>query len=310
LGSHPGDLAIVAAVVRLAHAMGLEVIAEGVETEEQRAHLAQLGCDRGQGFLWSRPVPAAAVATLVGRLLAPGSAPPPAPRRDAAQDELDELLATLTHELATPLTVIGGYAEMLHDRLEKAEAATLIPGIAAIERNVHNLARLVEALAEARDGGGPGTDQTTFDVAAFANQVVGDLEPLIAQRRVVVAAGDEPVVVTGNQIRLRQVLTNLISNAVKFTEPGTAIDVFVTPGAHVAEVAVVDHGPGVPDDRVGELFGRFARLGSKRKGLGLGLYLSRSLMRRHGGDLRHEPTPGGGATFVATLPLAPPDTEP
>jgi two-component system OmpR family sensor kinase len=67
-------------------------------------------------------------------------------------------------------------------------------------------------------------------------------------------------------------------------------------------VSVVDHGPGVPPDRVDELFGRFARLGSTRRGLGLGLYLSRSIARRHGGDVVHQPTPGGGATFTLTLP--------
>jgi signal transduction histidine kinase len=69
-------------------------------------------------------------------------------------------------------------------------------------------------------------------------------------------------------------------------------------------VRVVDHGDGVPEGRADELFGRFSRLGSTRRGLGLGLYLSRSLARRQGGDVTYEPTPGGGATFVITVPLS------
>jgi len=311
LGQDPGDSAIVAAVVRLAHELDLAVIAEGVETAEQLAHLRHLGCEQGQGFLWSRPVPPDAMAAMlrdgplhvevrpVEPLATIGGA------AETAGADLDELLAVLTHELSTPLTVIGGYAEMLHARLAKEEAEQLLPGVAAIERNVHNLARLVTALADARGthGGAGGDDAVTFDLVAFAAQTVADLNPILGNHQVRVDARVPAAEVRGDPVAVRQVLTNLLGNAAKFAPVGSPIEVVVDAGDGVS-LAVVDHGPGVPPDRADELFGRFARLGSTRKGLGLGLFLSRSIARRHGGDIDHRPTPGGGATFTLSLPAA------
>ena len=312
LGQDTGDSAIVAAVVRLAHELDLQVIAEGVETAEQLAHLRQLGCEQGQGFLWSKPLPPAQAEVLVRDGLPPVDLPEVEPlavgvadRSDAGTTDLDELLAVLSHELSTPLTVIGGYAEMLHARLAKEEAEQLLPGVAAIERNVHNLARLVTALADARGGGGgAGADAVTFDLVAFVAQTLTDLVPILGGHEVRLDARVPSCDVRGDAVGLRQVLTNLLGNAAKFAPAGSPIEVVVDRSGDVVEVAVVDHGPGVPPERAGELFGRFSRLGSTRKGLGLGLYLSRTIARRHGGDVVHRPTPGGGATFAVSLPAA------
>jgi diguanylate cyclase (GGDEF)-like protein/PAS domain S-box-containing protein len=314
LGEDAGDSAIVAAVVRLAHELELTVIAEGVETPLQVAHLRRLGCEVGQGFLWSRPVPAEEAEALARAGVADVDCPRlpelevVEPRGGDEGAHLDELLAVLTHELSTPLTVIGGYAEMLHARLATSEAEQLLPGVAAIERNVHNLARLVTALADARGtAGGPGgEDAVTFDLVAFAAQTLTDLSPILEAHEARLQAELTSAPVEGDPVGIRQVLTNLLGNAAKFAPAGSDVDVVVQPGGEsgTVELAVVDHGAGVPPDRIDELFGRFSRLGSTRKGLGLGLYLSRTIARRHGGDIVHRPTPGGGATFAMTLPLA------
>jgi diguanylate cyclase (GGDEF)-like protein/PAS domain S-box-containing protein len=308
LGADAGDSAIVAAVVRLAHRLDLTVIAEGVETPEQLAHLKRLGCEQGQGYLWSRPMTADDMTALLQGQLADipiVSVGPLEPGDD--RSELDELLAVLTHELSTPLTVIGGYAEMLADRLDLDEVdAGARTGVAAIERNVHNLGRLVAALADAR-GLGSGGDSVTFDVRPFVEQTMADLAPILTAHDLDVHVGEGPdAVVTADPVGLSQILTNLVGNATKFSDPGDRIEVAVDTEGDPATVAVtvVDHGTGVPAERVDELFGRFARLGSTRRGLGLGLYLSRSIARRHGGDVVHRPTPGGGATFVLTLPAS------
>ena len=305
LGTDAGDSAIVAAVVRLAHRLELSVIAEGVETPEQLAHLRRLGCEHGQGYLWSRPLPADEMQAL---LLTPLPEIPtvlvgPLEPGDSERSELDELLAVLTHELSTPLTVIGGYAEMLADRLDVDDDVGARTGVAAIERNVHNLGRLVAALADAR-GLGTGGETVSFDAVPFIEQTLADLAPILTAHAFDVRLDVEHGFVAGDPVGLSQILTNLVGNAAKFTDPGATIEVVVDRDAEWLRIAVIDHGPGVPPERVDELFGRFARLGSTRRGLGLGLYLSRSIAQRHGGDVVHRATPGGGATFVVTLPVS------
>jgi diguanylate cyclase (GGDEF)-like protein/PAS domain S-box-containing protein len=306
LGTDAGDSAIVAAVIRLAHRLDLTVIAEGVETAEQLAHLKRLGCEQAQGYLWSRPMAADELAALLQRDLPAVPAVHVGPLEPGDdRSELDELLAVLTHELSTPLTVIGGYAEMLADRLDLDDVDPgARTGVAAIERNVHNLGRLVAALADAR-GLGSGGDTTTFEVRPFVEQTLADLAPILTAHELSVQVLDgNHAQVTADPVGLSQVLTNLVGNATKFSNPGDDIEIVVDTASdpRTVSVSVVDHGPGVPPDRVDELFGRFARLGSTRRGLGLGLYLSRSIARRHGGDVVHQPTPGGGATFTLTLP--------
>jgi diguanylate cyclase (GGDEF)-like protein/PAS domain S-box-containing protein len=306
LGADAGDSAIVAAVIRLAHRLDLTVIAEGVETAEQVAHLKRLGCEQAQGYLWSRPMAADDLAAMLQRELPeiPAIAVGPIEPGDD-RSELDELLAVLTHELSTPLTVIGGYAEMLADRLDDDVDPGARTGVAAIERNVHNLGRLVAALADAR-GLGSGGDTTTFELRPFVEQTLADLAPILTAHDLDLQVDDgrDPAV-TADAVGLSQILTNLVGNATKFSDPGDRIEIVLGTDDDAVHVSVVDHGPGVPPDRVDELFGRFARLGSTRRGLGLGLYLSRSIARRHGGDVVHQPTPGGGATFTLTLPAAP-----
>jgi diguanylate cyclase (GGDEF)-like protein len=306
LGADAGDSAIVAAVVRLAHRLDLTVIAEGVETPEQLAHLKRLGCEQGQGYLWSRPMTADDLAAML-QVDLPDIPDAPISPLEPGDDrsELDELLAVLTHELSTPLTVIGGYAEMLADRLDFDDVDPgARTGVAAIERNVHNLGRLVAALADARGLGGGG-DTVLFDARPFVDQTMADLAPILTAHELVVDLGDgTPAMIAVDPVGLSQILTNLVGNATKFSDPGDHIEVLVRTDQKLVTVSVIDHGTGVPTDRVDELFGRFARLGSTRRGLGLGLYLSRSIARRHGGDVVHQATPGGGATFVLTLPVS------
>jgi signal transduction histidine kinase len=102
-------------------------------------------------------------------------------------------------------------------------------------------------------------------------------------------------------VRIRQVVANLLSNAFKFAPGGTPVTVAVTSRDDLAEITVHDEGPGIPADRRGELFGKFARLGRSGHGMGLGLYISRAIAQAHGGTL--ELLDGPGATFALTLPL-------
>ena len=252
LGVHEGDTAIVDAVVGLAHQLGLEVVAEGVETDVQLQELRRRRCDHAQGYLLQRPVP----ADEIDRFLGTGSVdlgPEPAALVSADQPAVDQLLAVVGHELSTPLTAIGG----------------------------HLLRTLVGDIPLSH---GP------VDLAALVTQIVADLSALTAQHDVRVQVPIGPVRVRAESVGVRHILTNLLANAVKATSRGSRIDVVVR---ETGELAVIDHGEGVPAALESDLFDR-----SRTAGLGL----SRALARRQGGDLVYERTPDGGATFVLHLP--------
>lgn len=108
-------------------------------------------------------------------------------------------------------------------------------------------------------------------------------------------------VVIGDPVRVRQALTNMVSNAAKFTVPGGLVHVELAVVDGVADLSVSDDGPGIPPDRAAELFQKFSRLGAKVSGTGIGLYLSRAIARAHGGDLVLVPQ-DVGCRFALRLP--------
>jgi PAS domain S-box-containing protein len=297
LGVSDGDTAIVDAVVGLGHRLGLEVVAEGVETEHQLDELRRRRCDQAQGYHLLRPAPAAALEDLLlaGCVTIGPQPPPTAGARD--DTELDELLSMVAQELSTPLTVLSGHAELLAGSLPGDSSVA-----EAIERNVRSIDELLRSLTGLSRSISARARTRTVDLGRLVEQTVADLAPMLSQHRVSVStvAGAHVEV---EPVGTRQILTNLLGNAVKFTPPSTAIEVELRKcedgGGY--QLLVTDHGPGVRDDHEAELFARFARLGTTAHGLGLGLHLSRELARRQGGDLHHERTEGGGATFVVTF---------
>jgi signal transduction histidine kinase len=114
------------------------------------------------------------------------------------------------------------------------------------------------------------------------------------------APAQSPVVV--DPVRIRQVLTNLITNAVKFSPPRTPIDVTITQLHGTFELTVTDRGSGISDEQRPRLFTKFTRLSANTSGMGLGLYLSRGIARAHGGELRLARSSPDGSTFAVELP--------
>ena len=109
---------------------------------------------------------------------------------------------------------------------------------------------------------------------------------------------------SADPVRIRQVLTNLLTNAVKFSPAGTPIDIAITPLHGTVELTVTDHGVGISDEQRPRLFTKFTRLSADTSGMGLGLYLSRGIARAHGGELRLARTGPDGSTFSLELPVA------
>jgi two-component system sensor histidine kinase BaeS len=143
------------------------------------------------------------------------------------------------------------------------------------------------------------------DLAELAASVVSEYRPLFPDRTLGLEAPSHPVVVEGDGVRLRQVLGNLLSNALRFTPEGGSVDVRLSGGGSTAVLQASDSGPGIPEDELPHVFDRFFRgRNAGAAGSGIGLAVVSELVRAHGGSASAGNRPGGGAVFTVTLPLA------
>lgn len=226
----------------------------------------------------------------------------------------DDLVASVSHELRTPLTSVLGYLELALDdeRLEPSTRHMLT----VAEKNAERLLSLVaELLTAANDANNLlMLSIEECELSAIVADAVEAIRPLAKERALIIEqSAAEPVWVKADSFRLRQVIDNLLSNAVKYNVRAGRISVVVTADQSVAELRVADTGQGMSAAEQTRLFERFYRADSVRgsavHGTGLGLSLSRDIMRQHGGELRLSSEPGVGTTAVATLPRAPRATD-
>ncbi|RIL09719.1 hypothetical protein DCC79_10200 [bacterium] len=230
-----------------------------------------------------------------------------------ARDRLRTVVEVISHELRTPLTSVLGYARLLHDRPDApadrrgywaemvAEKARIM---ARLVDEVTDLARLGSARFSLR--------RVPTDLGGLVRRVAGGQAALSDRHVLDVAVAPALPPVALDPDRVEQVLTNLISNAVKFWPEGGTVGIRVSldPDRRHVEVAVADGGPGVRPDQAERIFEPFhrARDAASRgvAGTGLGLAVSRGIVEAHGGRIWVEPAPGGGAVFRFTLPVAAP----
>ncbi|GAA1741210.1 two-component system, OmpR family, sensor kinase [Dietzia kunjamensis subsp. schimae] len=214
-------------------------------------------------------------------------------------------VADAGHDLRTPLTTIRGFAELHRqgaaddtDRLmRRIESEARRMGV--LVEDLLTLARMDEQRPIARD---------RVDLLALAADAVHDARVLAPDRTIGLEVIDGPGTpeVLGDEVRLRQVLGNLVDNALRHTPPGVPMTVRVGTEADVALLEVADAGPGMTADEAARVFERFYRADASRTsstgGSGLGLAIARSLVEAHGGSVTVETAPGRGATFRVRLP--------
>lgn len=218
-------------------------------------------------------------------------------------EEATEVVAFVAHELGNPIMVIEGFSTLLVDAVDRLEADTVIKAAAAIQRQSHHLATIVEAFSHARlvEVDAVEIRLEELDFAALVREIVADLRPVTEPHKLAVQT--TPTLARVDPGAVRQILTNLISNAVKYSPTDQPITVTLEARQHEVHIEVIDHGPGVPAGREHELFGKFTRLGATNaNGVGLGLYISRGLARSHGGDLVFTRPADGGSRFTLVLP--------
>ena len=222
----------------------------------------------------------------------------------------DQLIGTVSHEFRTALGAIGGYAELLSLGIHGALSEQQVGDVERIQRAYAHLARLVDDLLSFNKLTAGRLSLDLDDVSpADALRGIGDLVgPQSAAKGIVIrdSTSDAHFIVRVDTERVRQIVLNLLGNAVKFCQQGARVTVGARVCGNVAVVDVRDDGPGIPRDKLDVIFEPFVRLGVEAEvmGSGLGLAISREMARAMGGELTVESEVGHGTCFTLELPLS------
>jgi signal transduction histidine kinase len=237
---------------------------------------------------------------------------------EAERDTVEELrrlsalradfVSLVSHELRSPMAAVIGAARTLEERWRVLTPDQREAFLALIADETNRLAALI----------GDVLDTSRIEAGTFSYSFTDvDLTRLVEDAVATAAVGQDEVrvraaiaaplpAIRGDRERLRQVLMNLIDNAVKYSPAGDEVEVSVRPENGRVCIAVSDHGPGIPRDQQGRIFEKFGRAdvaGGSKPGTGLGLFIARSIAEAHGGTLEVRSLPASGSTFVLTLPV-------
>jgi signal transduction histidine kinase len=227
----------------------------------------------------------------------------------------DQFLASVSHELRTPLTGILGAAEGVKEGSFGDLPDELSYPIEVIIRSADHLLGIVNDLLDLSKYSAEDVqiDPSMTDLAALVRDVLALLQPQIARRQLNLHTSLDPLIVECDPRATRQILLNLLGNAVKYT-PAGFIRAELTARGGLACISIQDSGCGISEEMISEIFEPFRRGDARARrlsdGAGLGLAIARRMSRRHGGDITVQSTPGEGSTFTLTLPLRQPPPEP
>ncbi|MEV0384386.1 HAMP domain-containing sensor histidine kinase [Nonomuraea sp. NPDC050643] len=227
-----------------------------------------------------------------------------------SEDRMRQFVGDASHELRTPLTSIRGFAEYARQN----PGADPVELMQRVEKAAGRMSLLVDdLLLLARVDQQRPLQMRPVDMLALAADAVQDARILAPDRLIKLdVVGGAALIVSGDEVRLRQVISNLVTNAIVHTEAGSPIIVRVGAGTDKLFLEVVDHGPGLTPEQVEHVFERFYRADSARsrrrsaedRGSGLGLAIVQALVRAHGGTVTVDSSSEGGSTFRVELPLA------
>ena len=235
---------------------------------------------------------------------------------EAANRAKSQFLANMSHELRTPLSAVIGYSEMLEEEMEDT-APNLLPDIRKVQSNARHLLSLINDVLDLSkiEAERMTVFAEPFEVDHLLQDVAATADALIKQKdnTLVVDVATGLGAMHTDQVKLRQCLLNLVSNAAKFTEAGT-ITLRVRRDGDAVEFAVIDNGIGMTPEQVEKLFERFtqADVSTTRRfgGTGLGLAITRAFCRLLGGDVTVSSVAGTGSTFTIRVPATLPEQAP
>jgi PAS domain S-box-containing protein len=222
----------------------------------------------------------------------------------------DSFLSIAAHELKTPLTALYGQAQLLQRRMQREAVSE--PNQRTIGIVVEQASRLSELISDLLDlsrieAGQLQIQLSPLDLSALTQRVAKEVELTLSRHQISYCLPTVPVLVAGDALRLEQVLQNLLQNAAKYSPAGGAITITLTTEGDRARLAVADQGIGIPQSALPQLFTRFYRApnaeGRNISGVGVGLYVVKEIVTRHGGEVAVTSVEGQGSTFTVMLPL-------
>ncbi|MBD1395522.1 PAS domain-containing protein [Mucilaginibacter glaciei] len=217
----------------------------------------------------------------------------------------DEFLSIASHELKTPLTTIKAFFQLA--KKDAAEHKVLNQFVGKAERQLERLGRLIEDLLDVSkiNAGKMIYNMDDFDFGIALIDTVESIQQTSARHKLKIASNCG-IIYHGDKHRIEQVLINLLNNAIKYSPDGEEVIVTCTVEKKNLIVSVKDFGIGIPEEHLKGLFDRFYRVdnsSARFQGLGLGLFISAEIVKRHGGSFWIESTPGEGSTFYFLLPV-------
>lgn len=229
-----------------------------------------------------------------------------------ALDLRNQFLSIASHELKTPITLLKGYAHILRGQLEKTVDVNKLKPLRVIDRQVGRMARLVDELLDAsRIESG----KIRFEMAPFAlnealDEVISEVRVSAPDFVVRVDEAARNLWVVGDRERIQQVMTNLLTNAIKYSAKRKEVGVCIRRDDNNAVVSIGDYGIGIPEEQQSEVFELYFRATNASVnnygGLGMGLYISKHIIDHHGGAIGLRSEQGEGSTFTFSLPTTPP----
>ena len=222
------------------------------------------------------------------------------------QELKHRFMADIAHELRTPLSILKSELEAIQDGLMKADTET----VAQLSQQVDLLSRLVQdlRLLTLAEGGELSLSRVSTDLGALAETVADAFSARASAKGVDLERDVDSIQASVDPDRVKQVLFNLLDNALRHTPKGGWVRLHATSAGTDAVITVADNGPGIPDQELPHVFERFYRLDSARNrdsgGSGLGLAIARAIIELHGGAILAASRAEGGAVFEVRLPLA------
>ncbi|MBW3564228.1 MAG: GAF domain-containing protein [Acidobacteria bacterium] len=233
---------------------------------------------------------------------------------ERANRERDEFVSLVTHEIKSPLTSIGGYTDLAVESIKEGAPEDAISSLQVVRDESGKVLRLVEDMLDASkmDSGRFSLEAGQFDLGSVVKKSVERLGARTEDHVFELNVQEPLPMIWGDEMRMEQVIENLLSNACKYSPEGMKVIVTLARRADHLELLVSDQGIGISPDKIDRVFERFYRVqenGQVAKGTGLGLYITREIVTMHGGTIEVESEPGVGSTFIVRLPLADPKAD-
>ena len=226
------------------------------------------------------------------------------------QEQREDILRAVSHDLRNPLAVVQAQAEILLRMLDKAGlSGPPVHSAEAVLTSARRMNAMIQELVESvrMEAGQLGLRRALVDLRAAVEDLRRRLAGTLETERIHLEAPEDLPRVLADPDRLDRILVNLLSNALKYSAPASEVTVTITPRNGEVVTSVRDRGPGIPPEQLPHVFERYFRgqaARARREGLGLGLYITKGLVEAHGGRIWAESRVGEGSTFSFTLPAA------